>query len=351
MMARGRLLARDKSDALPRHERAALDVAVDHGAAQRPRPEMLDLELRVLLRELAAREPVDHAALERHELARAVVRKGAHRDHRKARVELLRRHGVARAGADEGLLEARMRDRFIGADEARAELHAGRAHLEISDDRLAAADPAGDEHRHIAQMRQDLLRQHAGRDRADMAASFHALDDDGIGAHAHEFSRDRKGGREADHLGAAVLDARDRGPARHAAREHDVADAAADAHVDERQKLGMERDEIDAERPVGEREGAVDLGLEKCWRHGAAGDDAEAAGIGDRGDEIALGHPGHCAAHHRRLAAQKLAAAAPQEIEAALRAGPRIRWHRGRRRCEAPARRARYILRRRARSP
>ena len=41
----------------------AFDVAVDHRAAQRPGPEMLDLELRLLLRQLAAVEPVDHLAL------------------------------------------------------------------------------------------------------------------------------------------------------------------------------------------------------------------------------------------------------------------------------------------------
>ena len=43
-----------------------------------------------------------------------------------------------------------------GADEAGAELHADRAHLEIGGDRLAAADPAGDEHR-------DARRRRAGR--------------------------------------------------------------------------------------------------------------------------------------------------------------------------------------------
>jgi hypothetical protein len=39
-----------------------------------------------------------------------------------------------------------MGDAFGRADEAGAELHAGRAHFEIAGDRLAAADPAGDEH-------------------------------------------------------------------------------------------------------------------------------------------------------------------------------------------------------------
>ena len=72
----------------------------------------------------------------------------------------------------------------LGADEARAELAAGGAHAQIGGDRLAVADAAGDEHRHLAQLRQDLLRQHAGRDRADMAARLHALDDQRVGAAA-----------------------------------------------------------------------------------------------------------------------------------------------------------------------
>ena len=36
-----------------------------------------------------------------------------------------------------------------GADETGAELGAGRAHLQIGQDRLAAADAAGDEDRHV----------------------------------------------------------------------------------------------------------------------------------------------------------------------------------------------------------
>ena len=67
----GALLARHHADALPGHQRAALDIAVDHRAAQRPGPEMLDLELRVLLRQLAAIEAVDDRALRLAETARS----------------------------------------------------------------------------------------------------------------------------------------------------------------------------------------------------------------------------------------------------------------------------------------
>ena len=63
----GRLLAGHHADALAGHQRAALDIAVDHRAAQRAGPEMLDLELRRLLVELAAAEAVDDLALGREE--------------------------------------------------------------------------------------------------------------------------------------------------------------------------------------------------------------------------------------------------------------------------------------------
>ena len=75
-----------------------------------------------------------------------------------------------------------MRDGFFGADEPRAELAAGRTHFQIADHRIAERNTAGDENRHIMDMRQDLLRENAGRHRADMPAGFRALDDQRIGA-------------------------------------------------------------------------------------------------------------------------------------------------------------------------
>src|SRR5689334_424069 len=44
---RDRLLAVDHADRLARHDRAAFNVAVNHGALQRARPVMLDLQLRL----------------------------------------------------------------------------------------------------------------------------------------------------------------------------------------------------------------------------------------------------------------------------------------------------------------
>ena len=126
-----------------------------------------------------------------------------------------------------------MGDRFVGADKPGAELHAGRAHLEIGQHRLAAPDAAGDEHRHLAEMRQHLLRQHRGRYRADMAAGFAAFDDDRVGADAHQLVRDRQRRREADDPRAAVADPLDRRDAGHAAGEHDMADAPGEADIDQ----------------------------------------------------------------------------------------------------------------------
>src|SRR3984957_2131342 len=71
------LLAADQPDTLPGHQRPALDIAVDDRTAERPGPEMLDLELRVLLRELATREPLDDRTLDRREPLGRRVGEGA----------------------------------------------------------------------------------------------------------------------------------------------------------------------------------------------------------------------------------------------------------------------------------
>ena len=84
-------------------------------------------------------EAVDHLALHLVELLDAVIDQRPHRDDRKARVELDRRHRVAGRGAEKGLLEIRMGDRFRRADETRPELHAGGTHLQVTEHRLAAA--------------------------------------------------------------------------------------------------------------------------------------------------------------------------------------------------------------------
>ena len=79
------------------------------------------------------------------------------------------------------------------ADEAGAELDADRAHLQIAGDQPAMADPAGDEDRHLGgERRQYLLGEHRGRDRADMAARLHPLDDQGVDARADQLLRQRQ---------------------------------------------------------------------------------------------------------------------------------------------------------------
>ena len=193
-----------------------------------------------------------------------------------------------------------MRDRFVRADEARAELDAGRAHLQIAGDRLAPADAAGDEHgQHVGDLGQHLLREHAGGDRADMAAGLHPLDHQRIDAGADQLLREASVGGEADHLGARRLDPLDRAAGRQPAGEHDMADVVAGADLDQLDQGGMHRDEVDAERLGRERLGRGDLGIEQVGRHRPARDHAEAAGVRDRRDEVALADPRHRAGQDR----------------------------------------------------
>ena len=82
-IAAHRLLARDHADALAGHQRAVLDVAVDHRAAQRAGPEMLDRELRLLVASArrASKRPITSRCVSAKRLGRRVGER-AHRDHR-----------------------------------------------------------------------------------------------------------------------------------------------------------------------------------------------------------------------------------------------------------------------------
>ena len=51
--------------------------------------------------------------------------------------------------------------------------------------------------------------------------------------------------------------------------------------------------------------------IEQFRRHRARRDDAEAAGVRDGGDEVALGDPGHGAAHDGVVAAEEFAPVRP----------------------------------------
>src|SRR5262245_59088980 len=77
----------------------------------------------------------------------------------------------------------------------------------------------------------------------------------------------------------------------------------------------MHRDQIDSERLVRASLGLGDFGVEQLGRHGAAGDDSEAAGVGDGGGEVAFADPAHGPAHDGDVAAEELGAAMHQLLE------------------------------------
>ena len=148
-----------------------------------------------------------------------------------------------------------------------------------------------------------------------MAAGLVAFDDDRVGAHAHELAGEAECGGETEHSRPALFDPVDGCPARQTAGEDDVADAMAGANIDQFRQSRMHRDQVDAERAAGQRLGRGDLRGEELRRHRAGGDHPEPAGGGNGGDEVALRHPGHRAAHDRQFAAEKLASPPPQPIE------------------------------------
>ena len=168
----------------------------------------------------------------------------------KARVELHRGHGVARAARMKACLKLGCAIDSSAQTKRVPSWHAGRAHLEVGSDRLAAADPAGDEDRHLVQVRQDLLRQHAGRDRADMAAGLHALDHQRIGARsAPASSRAPAPGRSRPAWRRRRFSAWIAGARRDAAGEHDMADPRSRQTSTSSLQLRMHGDQVDAERP------------------------------------------------------------------------------------------------------
>jgi hypothetical protein len=230
-----------------------LDIAIDHRAAQGAGPEMFDVQLRIFLAQFARQEPLNGLPLVIQEQFAALVDQATHRDHRKPLVKLDRGQRIARIGADECLLETRVRNRFRGGGEPRAKLHAGGAHFQIGQDRFAPTDAAGDEHRHVADVGQDLLCQHVQADRADMAPCLGALDDQRIGAGADQPSGEHQRRGERDQFGATILHRAHRAAWRNAAGQHDVRDTGLQRHADQVVELGMQRDQVDAERLRGQR--------------------------------------------------------------------------------------------------
>ncbi len=141
-------------------------------------------------------------------------------------------------------------------------------------------------------------------------------------AHEPPGQHQRRG--EADQPGAAVLDRAHGGAGRDAAGQHDVADPCLQADPHQVGQLGVHGDEVHAERAVGQRLGGGDLGGQQRRAHRAAGDHAEAAGIGDGGHQGALADPAHGAAHDGDPAAEEAAAHAVR-APASGRLGPRRR--------------------------
>jgi hypothetical protein len=191
-----------------------------------------------------------------------------------------------------------------------------RAHFEIAGDQPAMADAAGDEDRNLGgKRRKYFLRQHRSRDRTDMAARFHPFDDQSVNARSDQLPGQRKSGGKADQFGAAPLDPLDRSAGRQPAGQDDMADLMFRADVDQVAQGRMHGDQIDAERPVGALLRLGDFGVEHVGHHCSAGDDAEAAGIGNGGDEVAFGDPAHRTAQDRDLAAEEIGAALHQPLQ------------------------------------
>ena len=276
---------------------------------------MLDIELRRALLHLSGQEAADGGGLVFQEPLGALVLERPDGDDGEAFIQLHGWQRIPRGAADEGALEVRMRDALRRADEARAELRAGRPHLEVGEDRFPPPDAAGHEDRHVADMRQDFLRQDVQADRADMPAGLAALDHQRIGAGTHQLLRQRQRGGEADDLRAAILRRLDRRPRRDAASEDDVPHLVRQAHLHELIQLRMHGDQVHAEGFSGQRLGRCDLLRQPLRLHCAAGDDAKGPGIGQRRHQIAFADPGHRPAHDGVGRAEEGRAARHQRID------------------------------------
>ena len=176
----------------------------------------------------------------------------------------------------------------------------GRAHLQEGEDRLAPADAAGDEDRHLGDVRQDLLRQHVEAHRADMPARLASPRSPARRRRPRtsRLASDQRR-REAHHLGPALLGAPDGAARRDAAGEDDVPDLRREAGVAPAAssrgcmviRFTPKGLSVSAWVPAISSASAVRL-------HRAAGDHAEGAGVGQRRDQVALAHPAHRPAHH-----------------------------------------------------
>ena len=160
-------------------------------------------------------------------------------------------------------------------------------------------------------MRQDFLGQHGQRYRPDMATGFRALNHDRIGAKADQPAGEDQCGCEADQFRAAVLDRFDGGAGWDASGQDDVGDFRFQADPDQVIQSRMHGDQVDSEGFAGHRLGRRDFRRQQIGRHGATGNHAKAAGIGNRRYEMTFADPAHGAAHDGDWTAQKRGAAGP----------------------------------------
>ena len=100
-----------------------------------------------------------------------------------------------------------------------------------------------------------------------------------------------------------------------------MADPVAGAHLDQVGQRRVHGDKVHPERPLRQRPGARDLGIEQRRRHRSARDHPEAAGVRHRRDEVALRHPRHRPRHDRDLAAEESGAARHQLSQARVAGG------------------------------
>ena len=184
-------------------------------------------------------------------------------------------------------------------------LGAGGTHFLVGADRLATSKPARDKNRDVTQMRQDFLRENRQGHRADVAAGLGAFDDDGIGAGADHALGQRQRRRERDQLGPAILHRAHRRAGRDATGQDDVADLGLQADADQCVQFRVHGDQVHAERLVCQRLRSGDLLRQLRRAHGAAGDHAETAGVGNRGHQMLLADPPHRAPHDRVRAAEE----------------------------------------------
>ena len=204
---------------------------------------------------------------------------------------------------------------FAGTSEPGAQLDPAGAHFQIGRDHFATANASGHEnHVLFSQGGEEFLGQDGSSNRADMAAGFAAFDHQCIRAGTQQLLREGEGRGENQHFRAEFLDCFHAALGRNAASQHDMADLVLGADRNQVEQRGVHGDQVHAERLGGEGLGRGDFGVEQFGRHRPAGNHAKAAGIADRGDQVAFGYPAHRAAQDRVLGPQEGAAALHQRM-------------------------------------